>query len=372
MASTPPLLSASSPVRWLVMAILGVVVYLDLATITRSGTTPTRRDLTSLPGFGTTEMLTAEAARVTIRLGELELPIPLPRPRDETLGDQGFTWIHRIYEATVPRPRDIQPLLHPIYKLRDEFPALAVHVEDRPQRLEIRLGISGLRTHTLRFQWLTRAPYVALVIAHLGADLLLIRDLLQSGFRLNFAVDPSLAFADVVAERTRLAGAETLVELHLPAEPEAQDRYTRTPANTLPPDIAALFAKLSAPSGILLFFHRPTDPEQVRRVDRALPAELPLVIVLPDDSDQPPPCAALHGAKRACVQADDGPAQKSDTSDIARTLERARIRARTTGTAIQVLYPAPNLVQTLRDELPRFAEAGVQLVGISSVASSGL
>ncbi len=371
------------------MFLVGLVVYADLSLLARSATTFRPAEARPKPRDGPTpainqEELVGEAARITVRLHELALPIPLPTPVEEPLGEAELAWTHRIYELSLPRQTDISSITGPIAGLQKEFAYLTVHTEDRPQSLEVRVGVGGLRTHTLRFHWVDGPPRVALVIAHLGGDIHLVRQLLSLGVPLTYAVRPSEVFSDIVGEQLRLANAPMLVELDLPAAETARSlgaQALSVAGEASEPNVPALTQGLNASqplfhqaSGLLLFSPGPTFAEANRSpvLQQVLPAPH-LVVWVNSATGTTTLCVLKEAKKPRCRLVAEGiAAARGERASAQERLLLALAKAKSRGEAIEVLPGTADCLHALRQELPRYKEAGIELSTVPSLETLGL
>jgi len=358
------------------MIALGALVYLELSAVERQQVSEAQRRPPVPPLPATSEeTVVGEAARLTLRLLELNLPVPLPSPKEEQLGNPGLQWTHRIYDLTLPRPRELEPFTEPVLKLRAENPLVTVQVEDHPQHLELRLGVAGLRTHTLRFRWLDRPPRAALFVAGLGRDLVLARRLLESPARITYAVDPAEPFADVIAERLKLAGAATWLQVNLSQAHSSGFREQGQPKlNDGDPSAAELeslltqaLARIPSVQGVLVLARAERLAQAPLAVIHAvLPPGIP-VVVIGSDQQASELCAWLRERKRPChATATDLP-DNSTPEETASRILTAVARAQLLGDAIEVLTASEATLQAIERSSPRFPEAGVELVDASAL-----
>ncbi|GIW42798.1 MAG: hypothetical protein KatS3mg077_0080 [Candidatus Binatia bacterium] len=366
----------------------GAVVYADL-TLLKSSKTPPLPASPQTTSLGTPaiqeEVLLAEAARVTVRVSDLDFPVPLPTPTEEILGGPGLQWVHRTYEISLPRQMDIAPLTRPFLGLRDEFPALNVHTDDRPQALEIHLGIAGLRTHTFRFHWLDRPPRIAFLVAHLGTDMSLARQFLALGANLSFAVRPSEPFSDVIREQIRLAGAEAWIEVDWDFVPEETRRAPGAPptrsgtryqsegdwTQTWRASLAEAQKQLADAAGILVFAeqHNLVGPEELRELREVLAPARRLLWAEAHPRGEGDPCSWFRAKGVACrpIETPDA-GSETDATLLAARVFRALARAQTTGEALEMVPGNAEGLGILREALPRFREAGIEIVPASALA----
>ena len=371
------------------MVTLSLVVYMDLNILTRSASFPAAHTnpepYSAAAQKISQEKLIGEAARLTVRLQELPLPVSLPTPVEEPLGDADLRWTHRLYDLSLPRQADISSLIQAFMELRSDFAHLTVHTDDRPQALEVQLGIDGLRTHTLRFRWLDGPPRAALIIAHLGADIYLVRQLLGLGFPLIYAVKPFEVFSDIIGEQLRLAQAPTLIEIDLttatpteerskqPSFPPSQQQPTELDTS-LSPTLRAARAILPHAAGLLLFTTSrvASETEWLPLLRHGSPTP-PMVLFATSDLGVFNLCSVGASKRPQCRSvAENSIAAEVESTSPGERLLQGLARAQSKGEAIVLLPGTPQCLTALRDELPRFAEAGVELTTVLPRGAVGL
>ena len=315
----------------------------------------------------------ASIDRVTEALQRL--PLALPTPREEPQGSGALRWTHRRYQLTMPAPEEpgvTEKLLDPV---RGAAPGVTMNVVEEAGGTEVRIGIDGLLTHTLAFHWLGRRPRAAIVIDDLGNDLRVARELTEIDAPLAFAVMPQRPFSREVAELAALFKREVLV--HLPMEAENGEDFgaeTVLQLSDRPEDVQrALDAFLpTVPHAVGANNHMgsrfTSDREHMRWVledlkDKGLffidSRTSPHSVACDVAARIPVPCAARS------VFLDD-----SDEEDAIRTAVATVVTlARTRGDVIAIGHPRPNTLAVLRDALPSFADAGIELVPVSTIVA---
>lgn len=348
------------------MLALGTLVFVDLHLLreqqpTDPAASPPR---TTHPSGMNPSVVVVTAARITIALGEISEPL-LPQPTEEPMGKAGFQWVHRSYQLQVPRPRDLEELVAPFRDAVNEIPEATFTFRETKEGVELQYGVAGVRTHTVRFSWLSRTPRVSVVLAGLGDDLFVVRQLLELHPRPSFAIRPSAAFADVVAERLAMEDAEILVEWTEPsleASP-AESQEDRPLATRL----AEAFQRVPHSSGLLL---RSSDPDpSTPRPDTALFAAVRQHVswvVLSPMSWAKENCADARRMRLACTGIDDDLEQTHAEVLPERVLVAAAL-ARSAGDRILLLPARADAVEALRESWKHWSESGLELVRLSDL-----
>lgn len=361
------LITAASPVRWLFMVAVASLAYLDLQFLLLK---PPANDASPRTGQepasetqGEADTLILAAAQITLALRDLADSFPLPDPSEEQMGQRGFEWTHRRYELALQRPRNFEQFIAPFLAIAERVPRASVAVQEEPEFTELKYGVGGLITHTVRFHWIVGPPRLCLIVTGLGADLFAARALVSLAPLPSFAVDPLAPFADLVSERLAAASAEVLLDWVYP-EPQAPSgdaSELHEPAAAL----AAALERLPRVSGIVLRASSdPLPPPPETSFLARLRGRAPhLVVVPPNWANEVCRRAAQLGI--GCIGAEAPPAELSPDGVQIR-LAAARMLARQRGDQT-ILLPAAGSSAILQDELARLAESGMQLVRLSEM-----
>jgi polysaccharide deacetylase 2 family uncharacterized protein YibQ len=144
--------------------------------------------------------------------------LDLSEPIETTTGSGAARHVHRSYSITFRPERQIETELA-IEALRDVDAGLTLtRTALEPDGFEVKVGLDGLLTHTIRFEPLQPAsgpPRMALVARGLGDDLLLARALVAIEAPIALAIRPSRPFSREVAELGRLFSREVLLDISL-------------------------------------------------------------------------------------------------------------------------------------------------------------
>lgn len=302
------------------------------------------------------------AARITLALGEINEPYVLPEPTEEPMGKAGLEWVHRSYHLQVPRPRDLEQMIAPFLSATKAIPEATVAVQENKDSVELQYGVVGLRTHTIRFSWLARPPRMSVILARLGDDLLLSRELLALNPRPSFAVQPFDAFSDVVAERLALDGAEVLLDWKLLPQATPQENEERPSAAAA---LASAFQRIPRSAGLLLDSHPDhTSPAPDAAFFAAVRNHVSWVVL----SSAPlakEVCAEARKVRLACTGADDDllVSPEAMPERVAAAIELAR----SAGDRILVLPARSDTLETLRAAWGHLRESGIELVPVSAL-----
>ena len=301
------------------------------------------------------------------------LPLPLPTPSEEPEGSGALRWWHRRYELTVPAPGEPGAIEHLLEPLRSTVPGVSVQITDQAAGAQVQIGIDGLLTHTLALHWLGHRPRAAIIIDDLGNDLLIARELADLGGPLTFAVVPFRPFSKEVAARAVLAGREVL--LHLPMDAENGEDFgarqiLRVAADR--PEIERIVDDSlgAVPQAVgvnnYLGSRFTGDRERMQWVLRRL-KEKGLFFIDSRTSPLSVACDVAATVAVPCVTRamflDDTNDEQATTTQLDALLQLAQRR----GDVIGIAHPRPATVTALRALLPSFAEAGVDLVPVSTV-----
>jgi len=147
-------------------------------------------------------------------------PLPLTSPVEERRGSGALRWIHRHYVLSVPpdRQADVEAK---IAALSEVDTGLTVSSEDRPDGVDVNIGLDGLLTHTIQLNWARESvkPRVALLICSLGDDLRLAREFVALDAPIAVGVEPFRPFSKEVGELAHVFHREVWLSVAPGAEP---------------------------------------------------------------------------------------------------------------------------------------------------------
>ncbi len=357
-------LTALSPLRWLSMLLIAGLAYLDLQYLQQGNPLENRPiaapALSAEPAAVEPSQVILAAAQLTIALRQFAESFPLPDPDEEPMGQGVLQWTHRRYLLSLRRPRNFDQFLAPFLALPHQVPGTSVAVQEGKDFAELQYGIAGLRTHTVRFDWIPGRPRVSLIVTGLGSDLLSAREFLAIEPRPSFAVSPFTPFSDVVAERLAAAGGEVLVDWVYPPEsaPETEE-------GDLTASLALAFQKLPRASGLLLRAREETVPALTEIGFLAqLRGRAPLLVVWPNSWSKEV-CSRVARMEIRCTSAEENLVQ-SPPDRLQVRLVAARMLAQQAGDRI-LLVPAEGSAETLREEVRRFTESDIALVSVANM-----
>lgn len=346
----------------------GVLVFAD-SLLLRDGELPLAAPSALPPDWSAD--FPARIERVTVALEGL--PLSLPTPTEEPEGSGALRWWHRRYELTLPPPGGpgaITALLDPV---RSAAQGVSVQVSEQEAGAQVQIGIDGLLTHTLALHWLRRRPRVAIIIDDLGNDLLVARELADLGAPLTFAVMPFRPFSKEVATRASLLGRDVL--LHLPMEAESGEDFgaheiLRVEADR--PEIERLIddSLAAVPHAVGVNNHMGSRFTSDReRMGWALGRlkEKGLFFI---DSRTSPLSVACDVAATIALPCLTRTLFLDDTDDqqaIATQLDALLQLAQHRGDAIGIGHPRPATLAALQATVPSFAEAGIDIVPVSTI-----
>jgi len=232
--------------------------------------------------------------------------------------------------------------------------AASVALEDAGARVQI--GIDGLLTHSIALHWLAHNPQLAIVVTGLGDNLLTARVAADIEAPLTLAIRPFQLFSIEVAQLAGLLHRETLLQVQ--AVPATADHATiqRWLNQTVGavPNVIGLYG-LGTPAA--------NTPEQLQLM-LSLATEKRWLIV-PGTTPDAGICQVAASAGLACcgrVTLLDG----EDADDVRRQISAATEDARTHGLAVAAIPASASGLAAVRAALAEIAEAGVDIVPIST------
>jgi polysaccharide deacetylase 2 family uncharacterized protein YibQ len=311
--------------------------------------------------------LRIEAVTAALRDSSLGLREPI----ETTTGSGSVRYVHRSYNVTFRPERQIETELA-IEALHEVDPGVTLtRTPIDPDGFEVKIGIDGLLTHTIRFQPLQPAsgpPRVAVVARALGDDLRLARELVGIDAPIALGIRPSRPFSKEVAELARLFGREVLLDI----------------------SVATAAGDGEGAPGIV-----PLDGQLRSRLDRAMesvPYAVGLTADVTDDIAGVPErlgsfagelnrrglfwignlpnlqrLSGLGAAVGLRVAMTAMPANEAKREVLEKRLNEVGERARTDGGTVVVLTASADALKVLAEAVPRWRAAGVDLVPVSSL-----
>ncbi len=143
----------------------------------------------------------------------MEAPLGASIASEDRQGAGALRWNHRLLEITVDRDRraEVEAVIE---SLRMLDPGASLVPEERFNGTQVLVGIDGLLTHTVRIFWSDQParPRVGLVIAALGDDLQIAREVIEIEAPVALAVRPFRPFSAQVAELATIFEREVLLD----------------------------------------------------------------------------------------------------------------------------------------------------------------
>lgn len=341
---------------------LGVLVFLSTLELQHSEP-PSAAPAT--PPVAPGADLPARVERVTAALGTLALPLPTPAEIQQGAG--ALRWTHRRYEVTLRKPDnagDIDQLFEP---LRRASAGVTVQTSAEANGAKVQVGVDGLLTHTLIFHWLAHAPRAAIIVDHLGDDLLIARALAGIEAPLTFAVRSSRPFSHEVAELASVFHREVL--LQLPAPSEHPSGATAAAAGSA--DLLRWFdqnvAAVPHTAGITLDTGTSSATNATRQQWIFGALKQKDLFVVAEANSRARTCDAAATAAVGCVGIDVVITDSGDEQRLRDQLDEILQAARTRGDVVAIGHATPALASALQAALPAFAAAEVELVPASKM-----
>jgi uncharacterized protein len=302
-----------------------------------------------------------------------QLPVLLPRPAEEPQGSGKVRWRLRRYEVNIPAPDQpgvIEALVAPV---RNAAPGVTVGVNEHQTGAQVRIGIDGLLTHAIEFQWLGRRPRAAIIVDGLGDNLLTAREMAQIEAPLTFAVLPFQPFSAEVAELARMFGRQVLV--HMPINDDGQVEGTVPGAlrRTATRDevVAVLDQSLAAvPKAVGVNNQSGSgftaDRERTRWLLERIKEDA-LFFIDSQTSASSVACEVAAEISLPCSTRSLLIDSSSDEPAVAAQLAELTHVARTRGDAIAIVHAGPGTAAAIRAAVPDLAAAGVDVVPASMI-----
>jgi polysaccharide deacetylase 2 family uncharacterized protein YibQ len=281
--------------------------------------------------------------------------VELPAPVEERKGSGALRWVHRRYDMSASAEQEAQ-VEESLASLRQVDPGTNVTSVRRFDGVDLRVGLDGLLTHTIRFRWRDQEqrPQVALVIAPLGDDLRLARECVGLDAPVAIAVQPFRPFSKEVAELGRMFKREILVYIPLAQDDAGPEE-----------EGGALSAKLkealdSVPNAVGVTGgdgSGQADAER-RRTIREEANRLGLFYVRMQPAEQ-------QGTGPAIVTLNS----EQLTEPLADQFAKLVAKARAVGAAVGVGRPSPEILSILPQQLSEWQASGVEVVPVSKLAA---
>ena len=212
MARTPPqdLFSLGWIVSYPLMAVLAAMIYLSAEEIVAPGPRPARTPV----AVESANWSDAFVERVeALHRAVMAAPLSASLAAEDKQGAGAVRWTHRTLELTVERERrgEVEVVLE---SLRSADAGVTLVSESTFNGSQVLVGLDGLLTHTLRVYWSDQParPRIGLVIAALGDDLRLARQVIELDAPVSIAILPFRPFSAQVAELATIFKREVLLD----------------------------------------------------------------------------------------------------------------------------------------------------------------
>jgi polysaccharide deacetylase 2 family uncharacterized protein YibQ len=332
---------------WPLTLAFGAMVFLSARELNRGAL----EGVTVIGGPGWAAELPRRINAVTE--GLQQAPLTLPEPSEEQRGSGAVRWTHRAYTIAV-QPEDHAKVETAIRALQQIDPGLTVTSAVADDGAEVRIGLDGLLTHTLRLRSQAAeptprvSPQLAMLVAALGDNLKTARDVVDLDVPVALGVRPFRPFSKEVAELAHHFAREVWLDL---SAGEADDVAPgdETPAIR---DSGYLDSALASVPYVVGVTQEPGGGWS----EEALAAEARQRRLLYVGARQVVGSAAPAHA----------PEMVSITSESPEQLAALGARIRERGPVIAVSHEAEDL-GVLRDLVPAWRAAGVEVVPLSSL-----
>jgi polysaccharide deacetylase 2 family uncharacterized protein YibQ len=217
-------------VTWPLTLAFAVVVFLSARELSHT----TEETTQPIGGPDWEARFPARVDTVTAALARASLP--LSAPTEEAKGSGAMRWLHRRYRVQI-KPGEREVVESVIDDLRHVDPGLTISPVWIGDGAELRIGLDGLLTHTVELRWGDPVPItpplrqVAMIVATLGDDLRLARELVGLEATVGLAVRPFRPFSKEVAELAHHFEREVWLDLTAAPDGEALGGDTPVPAD---------------------------------------------------------------------------------------------------------------------------------------------
>lgn len=336
-------------VTWPLTLVLGAMVFLSAQEIQQQGAGPGPSvDAGVFEGPGWEDRLQERIGLVSTALEHSSLD--LQPAGQEPRGAGSLRWTHSLYDVAMSE-RDRAKAEAEIAAIQALDPGLTVSSEATFSGTEVKIGVDGLLTHTLRFRWVERPerPRVALVVGSLGDDLRIARALVELKEPVALAVLPFHPFSKEVSSLARMFEREVLVELVAPPSGEAAEAASVADARV---DLDAALASVPGAVGVL------HEPDGAQALAGGL-HERGLFYVPVDDPD-----GESRDNRALALDA------ATDAGFPAARVEALLSRALGAGSAIGVGRPSESAARALEALATRCQQSNIDVVPISALAET--
>lgn len=192
-------------------AVVAAMVFLSAEEMVepQRETTPVVATITDSPTWSADFPARVEALHLRV----MEAPLGARVAREDQQGAGALRWTHRVLELTVEPERRTE-VTAVIASLRDLDPGVTLVSEDRFNGTQVLVGLDGLLTHTIRIYWTDEPmrPRVGLIMAALGDDLQVAREVISLDAPIAVAIQPFRPFSAQVAELAKIFERDVLLD----------------------------------------------------------------------------------------------------------------------------------------------------------------
>jgi polysaccharide deacetylase 2 family uncharacterized protein YibQ len=292
-------------------------------------------------------------------------------PVETTTGSGSVRYVHRSYNVTFRPERQIETELA-IEALREVDPGVTItRAPLDPEGFEIKIGVDGLLTHTIRFQPLqppAGPPRVAVVVRGLGDDLRVARELVGIDAPIALGIEPSRPFSKEVAELARIFGREVLLDLSVMA---AGDAGTEEPGIVLVDGQLRSqldHAMASVPYAVGVTAEVNDDVSGVpERLDSFAGELNRRGLFWVGNLSSPQRLTALGSAVGLRVVMTAMSANNGKQEGLEKRLDEIGERARTDAGAVAVVAAGSEALKVLAAVVPKWRASGIDVVPVSSL-----
>lgn len=334
--SSPDSAQRPAGVFWLIAypfyAVFAAMVFLSAQEIALPALKPTPRPA-SADDPTWEARFPARVAVVEKGLVDSGLKLNLTREREQGAGN--LRWTHRFYDLTIAQDERAEVEVK-LAALQPLDAGVTLASENAFGGSQVLVGIDGLLTHTLRLYWAEQAlqPRLSLIVAALGDDLRMAREVIDIEAPLELAIAPFRPFSSQVAELGQLFEREVFLQWPAAA-----------------PDNGLGKALASVPGAIGVLFPNPSEDhsEIVAEIEAKGLLQLSLGAALAEPTGGPIESFALSRGEPATVRAN--------------LIQQAR----RSGRAIAVLDVSPGISAEIQALLASWQEEKIELVALTQL-----
>jgi len=352
-------------VTWPLLPVFALVVFLAAEEMHR----PHQEAPPIANGPDWEEQLQGRIERVTVALRNSSLD--LSDPAETMTGSGSIRYLHRSYRVTFHPEKQVETELA-IEALREVDPGLTLsRTPTDMDGFEVKIGVDGLLTHTVRFRALQPAsapPRVALIIRGLGDDLRLAREFVRIDAPIALGIRPARPFSKEVAELARLFDREVLLDLSfVTEEPRGENVVGIVPIDgRLRSRLETALRSVPHAVGVTA----DVDKELASDSERLVPLLVELKrrgLFYVSDVPDLQRFGMLDTVAGVIVAMDVAVASGAEPVELTERLGAIGTRARSDGLTVTVTNPTAEVLDVLRATPRRWEAKGIDLVPVSSL-----